>query len=49
MEEQQMLQVLRQVANRELSPEQAQKALADEGFADLGFAKVDTDLSLIHI
>ena len=43
VEEQQMLQVLRQVANRELSPEQAQAALVDEGFADLGFAKVDTD------
>lgn len=37
-----MLETLQQVAQHKLTPEQAQSKLADAGFDDLGFAKVDT-------
>ena len=37
-----MLETLQQVAQHTLTPEQAQSKLADAGFEDLGFAKVDT-------
>lgn len=42
LEKQQMLKTLQQVAQHVFTPEQAQSKLADAGFEDLGFAKVDT-------
>lgn len=43
MEPQQVLHMLEQVASGSVSPIDAQRSLADQGYSDLGFAKVDTD------
>ena len=43
MEPQQGLHMLEQVASGSVSPVDAQRSLADQGYSDLGFAKVDTD------
>ena len=43
MEPQQVLHMLEQVASGSVSPAAAQGMLADQGYSDLGFAKVDTD------
>lgn len=43
MEPQQVLHMLEQVASGSVSPVDAQRSLADQGYSDLGFAKVDTD------
>lgn len=43
MEPQQVLHMLEQVAPGSVSPVDAQRSLADQGYSDLGFAKVDTD------
>ena len=43
MEPQQVLRMLEQVASGSISPAAAQSKLVDQGYTDLGFAKVDTD------
>ncbi len=43
MEPQQVLHMLEQVASGSVSPVDAQRSLADQGYSDLDFAKVDTD------
>ena len=43
MEPQQVPHMLEQVASGSVSPVDAQRSLADQGYSDLGFAKVDTD------
>lgn len=43
MEPQQVLHMLEQVASGSVSPIDAQRSLADQGYLDLGFTKVDTD------